>query len=49
MYIWTARRVGGCSEVRIIYGSVIYKGGRDLKMYGHGLIYMDFFFICNIE
>ena len=47
MHIWTARRVGGCNEVRIIHRCVIYKGGGDFTMYGHGLIYMDFLFICN--
>ena len=40
MYI--ARRVSGCSEVRIMHMSVLYKGGRNFRMYGHGFIYMDF-------
>ena len=26
---------------RIIHRSVIYKGGRDLRIYDHGFIYMD--------
>ena len=46
MHLWIARRVGGCSEVRIKHRSVIYIGGGDLRIYGHGFIYMD---ICNIE
>ena len=27
----------------------IYIGGGDLRMYGHGFIYMDLLFICNIQ
>ena len=38
MHIWTARRVSGCSEIRSIHWSIIYKGGGDLIMYGHGFI-----------
>ena len=41
MHIWTARRDGRSSEVRIIHRSVIYKGGGDLRMSDHGFIYID--------
>ena len=40
IYIYIARRVSGCSEVRIIHMSVLYKGGGDFRI--HGFIYMDF-------
>ena len=40
-----ARRMSGRSEIRIIQMSVLYKCGRDFRMYGHGFIYMDFSYL----
>ena len=44
-----ARRMSGRSEVAIIQMSVLYKGGRDSRMYGHGFIYMDFSYLYVTE
>ena len=44
-----ARRMSGRSEVRIIQMSVLYKGGRDFRMYGHGFIDMDFSYLYVTE
>ena len=40
--------MSGCSEIRSIHWSIIYEGGGDLRMYGHGFIYMDFCYLYVI-